>query len=520
MQKLSVEQILKWIENLKNLREPVEIDLKKPDYMLYGIAPNLSPEQAACLLAGLTVIDRDTFTTLISLTPLQLQINYALQAAQSLRSADSMGNEETYAQFLIYRFPIPHDSLYYLKNIYECIKKYIENGALKSTSFKEKNITSKLLNPKDVIQFAKDQKIDLNEALLDSISYREGLNLLRLPKTFPDTINFIRLFNKLKIENNLKKPLSLSLYKNTTSCENYQSNVENSLQTLNKEELELPISSLIYCIACSPRANYLNKEGIHQFKKALQRLAPCPQTVFQQTTWSVEDAALIYYSIDPQFSQTLTHSVSDPFWQIYETLSLLDKEDKVFHNFNNYLAAKYNKNIPSQVHINVFIEFLTEKKYLIPKHFPISSQNLSELNKSTAAIENPEKDLSAISEKGQNLYQSAIRSRRKVIDWALIQKFSNQQERSEHLYLIEKFAYPKIKNFNDYSEKGRNPDNDDQYACQALAKFILHFEPKLTKSRIKHHELMKTYFQTTISKLSQKTFNDWLSNDGIYQRKR
>jgi len=523
----SIIQIRQQIENFKSIPHPTIDEVLTPDYLFYGHAPFWCLHQAICLLAGVAVLDRETFNAIIHMREIQIDINRALQKRGMLRANDKLSEREHFAEYLMIRFPIPYSNLDYIKNIKEALKRSIDDGSLTYTLHKENEIKIKLLDPNDVIFFAQRINIEIHETLQISIKNRSTFNLLRLPKYFPDSINFYNLYSARMFEYRRSLPLSPAALMPLSSFDSYsapinqmpnsQSQEEEPWATLCDEELNYPLSQLIFAIICSPRSKHLNEKGILQLKATLQKLAPCPPTVFQQTLWNPQEAALIYYSIDPHFLENNSIQFPEQAYIIYETLSILDRKEKVWHNFLNYLKATNNGKVPEEITQNIFLEFLKEKNYPIPSSFRNeTSTSLNQAPVTQIRRELKEKPLSPL---GKKLFDFACNSRKDVLTLALEDKYPNKKERDLRQDLIHKFGTPDPEEFKKYQKK--SPDEETfrvEQRCRALAQFLLQFEPDLTISLLRQHKLMEKFCGRHISNFKPRTFSSWMHKEGIRDR--
>lgn len=74
-------------------------------------------------------------------------------------------------------------------------------------------------------------------------------------------------------------------------------------------------------------------------KAMLQEKAPCVLAAFKRTTWSLDEAVLIYHNIDRALFDEVIQS-SSSFFLCRHIVLLLDKEERIFENFQNYTSIQ------------------------------------------------------------------------------------------------------------------------------------------------------------------------------------
>jgi hypothetical protein len=376
------------LNNLKDITDPKLEEVLKPDYELYCCAPFLLPTQASCLLAGLATMDWETVYSMITLRGIERDINKGLQIGGKLTPPQSCDGKWNFHEYVIYSFPVPHDSLDYLKNIYEFIQKGIEEGSLKHTPFKQPDGTQeKLLTPEDVVKYAREVGIEIpGEMTVALENLRPSIKTLALPKIFPNQINFGVEYRKKRIEINRLKPVSMSSSKVLEpSSESYEQ-CRKQQAALSSDEKKMSLRDLIFRIAlCRPRMELLNSEGVVQLKQLLIEHAPCKETLFHKTHWHPAELSLAFYGIDCNTILLETmNQTSDLVTQIIilrDVVTMIDRNERIFENFCNYVEAK---NIDQfKVSIEDFTTFATEKAIKLPFHWPTPNQDTNQ-SKSTS----------------------------------------------------------------------------------------------------------------------------------------
>ncbi len=126
-----------------------------------------------------------------------------------------------------------------------------------------------------------------------------------------------------------------------------------------------------------------------------------------------------------------------------------------------------------------------------------------------------------LTSRGQELYNSAALARKHILEMALQTKFPDTEQRAQYLDLIGTYGNPSVNEFIEYKDKGPTPvDYKYRHWCRATAKFIKHFEPKLTIRKLETHPLMQQLCGLITGRLGPRTFQTWMNEEGIYDRKK
>jgi hypothetical protein len=199
---ITTEEVVNYLEKFPVINLPKnQIEIENPNYTIYASAPFWLPHQALCLLAGIKTIEVHTFRTCIALNNLQLIINSALAKGDSPPSGKG-----DFCDFIIKHFPILQSKLTFLKNLNEKLFKAIESGALPHQKEMINKLNETLLCPLTVISWLKREKITIPTKLLEALAHRDKIDMLHLPKTFPDEINPYGKWTSLRMDYNLSKP--------------------------------------------------------------------------------------------------------------------------------------------------------------------------------------------------------------------------------------------------------------------------------------------------------------------------
>lgn len=199
---ITTQDVVRFLEKFTPNSQPKsETDIENPNYSIYATARFWFPHQVLCLLAEIKTIEVHTFRTCIALNSLQLTMNSILAKGDSQPSGKS-----DFCDFIINHFPIPHSKLIYLKNLNEKLSKAIESGALPHQKEMINKINETLLCPLNVISWLKAEKITVPLKLLEALAHRDKVDMLYLPKIFPDEINPYGKWTSLRMDYNLSKP--------------------------------------------------------------------------------------------------------------------------------------------------------------------------------------------------------------------------------------------------------------------------------------------------------------------------
>lgn len=517
MQSLSTNEILKLLQTHQGNQQPTPETISSPNYPFYIVAPYWFQHQAVCLLAGIAIVDKETFTTLMHLTEIQLKTNLALQEKGALLKSESLTENEDFPTFVMKRFPIPHDKIHYLRNLNEFITESIEKKELGYVQVKLKNYPEKPLDPNRVIHALVKARKVVSVPILESLDYQNRVDRMQFPKIFPDEITVYRYWESLKIKKNSTLPRSVSNLNtppplsSSVSSEPLCAPVDPSMcSSLNSEEQKLPTSQLLFHISYPARNSLLNKAGVDGILKILQDRRPCPQSLFKRATWNLFEAFLAYKNIDPQIFEEAV-ATSSYIYLMRDIVLLLDKGEKMFQNIQSHFIGE-NDIYLKQITQKEFRQFLIQKKYSIPVHFSENDNN-NALNSELQI--NP----SVLTKRGLRLYELAQSARKCAIDLAL--NFTDQKERTKNLHLIELIGTPSIKEFTDYTETGPTPSNFAiKHQCRALAKLIKHFEPDLSINELRSHRFMQHLHGRSIDKIKPRTFSGWMNEENIRDRQK
>lgn len=199
---ITTEEVVNYLAKFRvNSLPKNQIEIENPNYTIYASAPFWLPHQALCLLAGIKTIEVHTFRTCIALNEIQLMMNSALANGNNIPSGKS-----DFCDFVIKHFPIPHSRITFLKNLNQKLSKAIESGALPHQKEMINKLNEALLCPLNVISWLKAEKITIPPKLLEALTHRDKIDMLYLPKTFPDEINPYGKWTSLRMDYNLSKP--------------------------------------------------------------------------------------------------------------------------------------------------------------------------------------------------------------------------------------------------------------------------------------------------------------------------
>ena len=282
---------------------------------------------------------------------------------------------------------------------------------------------------------------------------------------------------------------------------------------LSEEQQNLSLINLLYHIGNEARSRLLDKEGIKQLLKVLQEKAPCSPVVFKRTTWSLDEAVLIFYNIDPAIFHEVIQS-STAFFLCRHVVLLLDKEDRIFENFQNYINAKTNGRPPQQVSINLFLQFFAEKKYTIPKHFYVHLDGL-EKNEGNASKSVMEQSQSSHSQK---LLTTITDQRRLFIEICLSELFKDPHQRAPYLKLIDRLGVPNMDEFKSIKTSRVPPKKIQEHRCRAIGALLRHLYPKMRIHEIEQHPLIDKCKMRKDSLPTSKTFAVWMNREQIFDR--
>lgn len=533
MKVITTDDVLDYFEKHQPKALPTTKEIYTPNYSIYGVLPWWKVSQAVCLLAGIATMDSETYYTLKSFDWLHEKIRISLKAGSQGHNAS---HYQSFSYYVAFEFPIKARTITFLKNLSGLLNEAIKKGEIVCRRVKTDTSFDDLLVPNDVIAWAEKKTISIPNELSKAMLQRKTINTLALPEIFPDEICFNAAYNSVRIERNRLKPRFLPSAKEgilNYSPVNYSKEEKNNISNnqkskkssgnvlcepvpseiyskLSKEELNLPLVNLLYHIGNEVRSRLLDKEGIRQLLKMLQEKAPCAPAAFKRTTWSLDEAVLIYHNIDPSIFDEFIHSSSSFVLCRYIVL-LLDKEERIFENFQNYLHAKTNGHIPQQVCLSVFVQFLTEKKYTIPKHFSILLNN--SCNPNSAKSNNAQ----SISSPAQKLLSNLIDQRRLIIELCLNELFKNPDERASHLGLIDQIGVVND-GFSDIKTERVPPTIYQEHRYRAIGALLRHFDPNIPISEIKKHFLIEKFKLSGKKIPTIKTFGVWMNREKIYNR--
>jgi hypothetical protein len=199
---ITTQNVVRFLEKFTPNSQPKsQTDIENPNYSIYATARFWFPHQVLCLLAEIKTIEVHTFRTCIALNSLQLTMNSILAKGDNQPSGKS-----DFCDFIINHFPIPQSKLTFLKNLNEKLSKAVESGALPHQKEVINKINETLLCPLNVISWLKAEKITVPPELLEALAHRDNIDMLYLPKTFPDEINPYGKWTSLRMNYNLSKP--------------------------------------------------------------------------------------------------------------------------------------------------------------------------------------------------------------------------------------------------------------------------------------------------------------------------
>lgn len=142
---ITTEDVTQYLENfISNSQPKNQTDIDNPNYAIYALAPFWLPHQALCLLAGIKTIEVHTFRTCLALNSLQLKMNSILAVSKSEPSG-----KNDFCDYVISHFPTK---------------------------------------------------------LSEASAHRDKIDMLYLPKIFPDEINPYGKWTSLRMNYNLSKP--------------------------------------------------------------------------------------------------------------------------------------------------------------------------------------------------------------------------------------------------------------------------------------------------------------------------
>ena len=266
---------------------------------------------------------------------------------------------------------------------------------------------------------------------------------------------------------------------------------------LHESELENETFSLLFSVT-TQRGKWLSAEGINQFVDELRHRYPCTPPFFRRSTWTLEEAGLIYYGINPDILNDLP--IDDKLMFLQPLFALIDSE-KVYENFVDYIKLKQGipfLRLTVSIPIEVFYTFLQEKSYPIPPHFPNRNQQ-DESPKIEEKSANEKTPLFA--PKVQALFEKVKRTRGNAIHLALDSVFKTDKDAmTSHLTLIAEFNTPPLNEFEQYAETTHEtPLLLFSHRCRAVGKLLKHLFPQLKVKELYEHEVIKG-LQMTIKK--------------------
>lgn len=501
------DEILQSLQKFRENENPSMNCLQYADYSFYITAPYWLHHQTVCLLADIPCLDEETFYTLISFRELELKINRVVYKSCQPHQENSNISKLHFRDYVMRYFPIPHSKVYILKNLDQHLRKAIETGVIKLIHERINGVKTNLLDPLQVINWAIQNNITSANKLQEHLPARYNVDKWQLPKIFPDTICFNIPYNRMRIEYNTKimrvtQPLN-------TPISTFPSPRE-ELKEITTEELALPLTQFLM-VFVSPRGEVLSKIGREQLKKRLQENPVRPHWLKRETL-SPQEAILIYYNISPDIFDDIFKDLRDMALIYFQSkfIKLLDMDEGLFENYLNYLFSKNENQIPSQILVKDFINFLIEKRCAIPAHLSLA------LNLRTSPEEID------ITPRGKQLLECATNTRKSVIELALEFEFPDDRERAPHLGLIESIGNPSIEEFKKYKAKGPTPATlENEHKCRALAKLLKHLHSELNIKGIKQYSLMQKLCGHVLKQLKgQRTFNTWMNTEGIRDREK
>lgn len=194
---------------------------------------------------------------------------------------------------------------------------------------------------------------------------------------------------------------------------------------------------------------------------------------------------------------------------------LLDKEDRIFENFQNYIYAKTNGRLPQEVSINLFLQFLNEKKYSVPNHFYGHFESLAknDAKVSESAMEPAQPSHS------QKLLTTITDQRRLAVEICLSELFKNEDERAPYLKLIDRFGIPKnLDEFQSVKTSRMPPKKIQEHRCRAIGAVLRHIYPNIRIIEIERHSLINKLNVIKNRLPKSKTFAVWMNREQIFDR--
>lgn len=179
MEPLTTEEVIKLIQKAPVNAQPTAAIVNTPNVPFYIVAPYWLQHQAVCILADIAMLDKYTFLELIHLPDIQLTINSELQSGENLRHKESLYDRENFSDFIMYRFPIPHDKIDYIKNLNDFFTDAIKKGELKYIEQRYNDFPEKLLDPVQVINIAIQAGITISQPILQSLQFRDKVDRMR-----------------------------------------------------------------------------------------------------------------------------------------------------------------------------------------------------------------------------------------------------------------------------------------------------------------------------------------------------
>ena len=193
---------------------------------------------------------------------------------------------------------------------------------------------------------------------------------------------------------------------------------------------------------------------------------------------------------------------------------LLDKEERIFENFQNYLNAKANGRIPQQVSLSLFVQFLTEKKYLIPKHFSAHFGDHLQANDNSSNSKKAQSQPSNF----QKLLTKITDQRRLAVEICLSELFKDPHERAPYLKLIDQLGIPNVDEFQSIKTSRIPPKKIQEHRCRAIGALLRHIYPSLRIYEIEKHPLIDKCKMSKNSLPTSKTFGVWMNREKIFDR--
>lgn len=336
MKVTTTDDVLDYFEKHQPKALPTTKEIYTPNYSIYGVLPLWKVSQAVCLLAGVATMDSETYYTLKSFNWLHEKIRISLETKSQGHNADYY---QSFSNYVAFEFPIKARTITLLRNLSSLLNEAIKKGEIVCRRVKTNTSFDDLLVLDDVIAWAEKKTIIIPDELSKAMLQRKMINTLALPEVFPDEICFNTAYNSVRIERNRLKPRFLpsakeeiSNYSPMSHSEEEKNNANSNKKSkmspgnvlcepvpseiyskLSKEELNLPLVDFLYHIGNEARSRLLDKEGIRQLLKMLQEKAPCVVAAFKRTTWSLDEAVLIYHNIDPALFDEVIQSSSSFF---------------------------------------------------------------------------------------------------------------------------------------------------------------------------------------------------------------